>query len=76
MIVNSSVFGELGSQVRRENICEVRIFGGDLCRGLLGNQAGYLRLPEMVDFEGRERSRTEGRDMNYVSLMFQIECCS
>ena len=100
MIIDSGVFGELGSQVRRKNIREVRILGGDLYRSLLGNQArylrplgrvnikgrdrsllgnqaGYLRSPGRVDIKGRdERSGTEGRDMNYVSLMFRIECCS
>ena len=76
MIVDSGVFGELGSQVQRENIREVRILGGDLYRSLLYNQAGYLRLPERVDIKGREWSRIEGRDMNYISLMFRIECCS
>ena len=76
MVVDSGVLGELGRQVRRENVREVRILGGDLCRSLLGNQAGYLRPPKRVDIEGRERGGTEGCDMNYVSLMFRIECCS
>ena len=99
MIVDSSVLGELGRQVWRKNVRKVRILGGDLCRSLLGNQAGYLRPPERVDIKGRnqnlldnqagylrslgrvdieghdKRGGTEGRDMNYVSLMFWIECC-
>ena len=56
MIVSSGVFGELESQVRRENIREVQILGGDLRRSLLGNQAGYLRPSGRVDIEERNRS--------------------
>ena len=73
MIVDSGVFGELGSQVRRENIREVRILGGDLCRSLFCNQAGYLRLLGRVDIKGRKQGGTEGRNINYVSLMFRIK---
>ena len=56
IIVDSGVFGKLGSQVRRENIREVQILGKDLCRSLLDNQAGYLRPPGRVDIKGRNRS--------------------
>ena len=91
MIVDSGVFKKLESQVRRENIRKVRILGGNFYRSLLGNQAGYLRPPEKVDIERCERSLfgnqarylrslgrvdIEGRNMNYVSLMFRIKCCS
>ena len=100
MIVDLGLLGKLGCQVQRENIRKVQILGGDLCRCLLGNQAGYLRLPRRVDIEGRDRSlfgnqaeylrslgrvdikgrneqgETEGRNMNYISLMFRIKCYS
>ena len=100
MIVDFGVFGELGSQVRRKNICKVRILGGNLYRSLFGNQAGYLRPLGRVNIEGRDRSLlgnqtgylrspervdikrcneqggTEGRNMNYISPIFRIECCS
>ena len=41
MVIDPSVLGEFESQVRRER--KVGILDGNLCRGLLGNQAGYLR---------------------------------
>ena len=42
MIVDPSVLGEFGSEVRRKYIHEVDILDGDFCRSLLGYQAGYL----------------------------------
>ena len=41
IVVDPSVLGEFGSQVRRER--EVGILDGDLCRSLLSNQASYLK---------------------------------
>ena len=76
MIVDSSVFGELGSQFWRKNIREVQVLDGNLCRGLFGNQAGYLRPPGRVDIGRREPGGTEGRDVDYVSFIFWIKCCS
>ena len=49
MIVDPSVLGEFGSQVRREHVREVGILDGDLCRSLLGDQAGYLRSTGRVN---------------------------
>ena len=51
MIVDSGVFGELGSQVQRENIRKVQILGGNLRGSLFGNQTEYLRSPGRVGVE-------------------------
>ena len=75
MIVNPSVLGEFGSQVRKERVREVSILGGDLRRSLFGYQAGYLRSTGWMDI-CIERGRTEGRNVNYKGFMFQIKCCS
>ena len=70
MIIN------LGMFVRRENIREVQILNEDLCRSLLSNQAGYLSAPGRVDFQCDKRGGTEGCNVNYVDLMFRVECGS
>ena len=49
MIVDPSVLGEFGSQVRREHVRKVGILDGDLCRSLLGDQASSLRSTGWVD---------------------------
>ena len=62
MIVDPSVLGEFGSQVRREHVREVDILVGDLCRSLFDYQAGYLRLPQRVDVERGGAGRRIGTD--------------
>ena len=84
MIVDPSVVGEFGSQVRREHIRKVGVLDEDLCRSLFGDQASYLRPMGRVDIcierggiEGcDERDGTEGHDVNYVGLMFRVKYCS
>ena len=76
MVVDSGVLGQLRCQVRRENIRKVRILDEDLCKGFLGNQVGYLRPLKRVDIKRNERGGTEGRDVNYIGLTFQVKCCS
>ena len=77
MIVDPSVLGEFGSQVRRER--EVGILDGDLRRSLLDYQAVYLRSTGRVNIErggaGR-RNGTDWPDVNYVGLMFRVKLCS
>ena len=76
MVVDLGVLEELGCQIWRENVCKVQILSEDFCRGFFGNQAGYLRPPKRVDIECDKRGGTEGRDINYVGLMFRVKCCS
>ena len=58
------MLGELGRQVRRENIREVRILGGNFCKSLFDNQAGNLRPTERVDIE-LERGKAGRRIRTY-----------
>ena len=51
MIVDPSVVGEFGSQVRRKHVYEVGILDGDLCKSLFSYQAGYLRSTGRMNIE-------------------------
>ena len=62
LIVDSSVLEEFGHQARREHIRKVGILGGGVCRSLLANQAGYLRLPQRVDVKRGRAGRRIGTD--------------
>ena len=76
MIVDANVLRQFGNQVRRKPVRKIQILGKDICRGLFGNQAGYLRLSQRVDVEwggaGR-RIRTDWPDMNYIGLMLRVK---
>ena len=50
VIIDPGVFREFGSQVQRER--EVDILDEDLCRSLLGYQAGYLRSTVNIEWGG------------------------
>ena len=51
MVVDLSLLGEFGSQVQREHDRKVGILDRDLCRSLLGYQAGSLRSTGKVNIE-------------------------
>ena len=72
VIVDPGVLGEFGSQVRRER--KVGILDGDLCRSLLGYQAGYLRSMVNIEQGGAERRNgTEWRDVYYKDFTLRVK---
>ena len=60
MIVDPSVVGEFGSQVRKKHVRKVGVLDGDLYKSFLGNQASYLRSMGRVDISINHPFRYSG----------------